>query len=166
MILWIVLFLAVLLLQLVACILIPALLRKSLLLVSRCRLSDGLLLYCPHTKQTDSSSDYKLDEGRSTPNTYNLQYDGEIFVGLYDHCPTASQTESYPEGTSVAMAVTDRGVTGTGAIIWIRGTVISVPIPVSGAQLPASASDAPPYVIRLIDGSIMALKPGGLLSLI
>jgi hypothetical protein len=29
----------------------------------------------------------------------------------------------------------------------MRGTVISVPLPLSDSQLPASAEDAPPYII-------------------
>ncbi len=40
--------------------------------LGRCRKSDGMIFYCPHNKQLYKSSDYKLDEGRSTPNTFNL----------------------------------------------------------------------------------------------
>ena len=65
--------------------------------IGRCRKSYGLLFYCPHTKHTYSSSDYKLDEGRSTPNTFNLKYDGGIFVGLYDQNSCHTAVEPYPE---------------------------------------------------------------------
>ena len=41
----------------------------------------------------------------------------------------------------------------------MRGSVISVPIPVSGSQLPANDGDAPPYVIRLVDGSTHRISP-------
>jgi hypothetical protein len=37
--------------------------------LGRCRKSDGMIFYCPHNKQVYTSSDYKLDEGRSTPTT-------------------------------------------------------------------------------------------------
>jgi hypothetical protein len=40
--------------------------------LGRCRKSDGMIFYCPHTKRLYTSSDYKLDEGRNTPNTFNL----------------------------------------------------------------------------------------------
>ncbi len=53
--------------------------------IGPCRKSDGMLFYSPHTKAIYTSSDYKLDEGRSTPNTFILCYDGGIFIGLYSH---------------------------------------------------------------------------------
>jgi hypothetical protein len=53
--------------------------------LGRCRKSDGMIFYCPRTRQLCVSSDYKLDEGRSTPTTFNLKYDGGIFLGLYNH---------------------------------------------------------------------------------
>lgn len=111
--------------------------------IGRDRKSDGLLFYCPHTKHIYTSSDYKLDEGRNTPNTFNLQYEGGIFVGLYDSCPNTSQVEPYPQGTSVVWPLQDANK----RIIHMRGTVISVPLPLSDSQLPASAEDAPPYII-------------------
>ena len=59
--------------------------------LGRCRKSDGMIFYCPHNKQLYTSSDYKLDEGRHTPNTFNLRYDGGFFMGLYNHSsPTNS----------------------------------------------------------------------------
>jgi hypothetical protein len=40
--------------------------------LGRCRKSDGMIFYSPHTKELYISSDYKLDEGRHTPNAFNL----------------------------------------------------------------------------------------------
>jgi len=123
--------------------------------IGRDRKSDGLLFYCPHTKLIYTSSDYKLDEGRNTPNTFNLQYEGGIFVGLYDSCPNTSQVEPYPQGTSVVWPLQDANK----RIIHMRGTVISVPLPLSDSQLPASAEDAPPNIIQLVDGSVHRVAP-------
>jgi len=102
-------------------------------------------------RQFYSSVDYKLDEGRSTPTTFNLCYDGGIFVGLYDQSPSSNGVESYPEGTSVLLSITP---TGSSDIIKMRGLVISVPLPLSENQIPLSNQESPPYVIRLVDGSI------------
>jgi len=123
--------------------------------IGRCRKSDGLLFYCPHTKTIYSSGDYKLDEGRNTPNTFNLQYEGGIFVGLYDTATVSSQAEPYPQGTSVVFPLEDANKN----IIQMRGTVISVPIPSTTSQLPSSDADCSPYVIRLVDGSIHRVTP-------
>ena len=124
--------------------------------IGRCRKTDGLLFYSPHTKQIYTTGDYKLDEGRNTPQTFNLQYDGGIFLDLYDHNTMNTSIEPYPEGTPVVMqiqlGISEKPVT-------MRGSVISVPIPVSGSQLPANDGDAPPYVIRLVDGSTHRISP-------
>lgn len=40
--------------------------------LGHCRKSDGMIFYCPHNKQVYTSLDYKLDEGRHTPNTFNM----------------------------------------------------------------------------------------------
>jgi hypothetical protein len=64
--------------------------------LSRCRKSDGMIFYCPHNKQLYTSSDYKLDKGRHTPNTFNLKYDGGIFVGLYNPSSSITSTEPFP----------------------------------------------------------------------
>jgi hypothetical protein len=40
--------------------------------LGHCRKSDGMLFYCPCSQRIYSSSDYKLDEGRNTPNLFNL----------------------------------------------------------------------------------------------
>ena len=110
------------------------------IVIGRCRKSDGLLFYCPHTKHIYSSGDYKLDEGRNTPNTFNLLYEGGIFVGLYDSNKNTSQVEPYPEGTSVLWPIKGDGDT----TVNMRGTVISVPVPSTTAQIPNSAEDASP----------------------
>ena len=64
--------------------------------------------------------------------------------------------EPYPEGTPVVMqiqlGISEKPVT-------MRGLFISVPIPVSGSQLPANDGDAPPYVIRLVEGSTHRISP-------
>ncbi len=41
----------------------------------------------------------------------------------------------------------------------MRGMVISVPISSPTAQLPFSDGDAPPYTIKLVDGSIHKVSP-------
>ena len=125
------------------------------IVIGRDRKSDGLLFYCPHTKHIYTSGDYKLDEGRNTPNTFNLKYEGGIFVGLYDSSPNTPQVEPYPQGTSVVWPLKDI----SNKTVIIRGTVISVPLPLSDCQIPASADDAPPYVIKLVDGSTHRVAP-------
>ena len=95
--------------------------------------------------------DYKLDEGRSTPHTFNLCYDGGIYVGFYDHSPSSTGIEPYPEGTSVMLTIPSPG---TSDVIKMHGLVISVPLPLLDDQLPNSDQDSPPYVICLVDGSI------------
>jgi hypothetical protein len=66
--------------------------------LGQCHKSDGMLFYSPHTKEL-YTSDYKLDEGCNTPNTFYLQYDGGIFVGLYNCSSHATTHEPFPEGT-------------------------------------------------------------------
>jgi hypothetical protein len=122
--------------------------------LGRCRITDGMLFYCPHTKQVYTSSDFKLDEGRSTPTTFNLQYDGGIFVGLYDSSNVSTGVEPYPEGTEISMSTEISGKT-----VQMRGVVISVPVPDTPGQLPSSAADESPYVVRLVDGTIHKLSP-------
>ncbi len=116
-----------------------------------CQKFEGILFYCHHNRQFYSSVDYKLDEGHSTPHTFNLRYDGDIFVGLYDHSPSSPGVELYPEGTSVIMTIPSPG---SQDFIKMRGSFISVPLPVLGDQLPNSNQDLPPYVICLVNGSI------------
>ncbi len=57
--------------------------------------SDGMIFYCPHNKQLCTSSDYKLNEGWHTTNTFNLQYDDGIFEGLYNHGSPNSSVEPF-----------------------------------------------------------------------
>jgi len=110
-----------------------------------------MLFYSPCTKRIYSSSDYKLNKHRNTPNLFNLRYDGGIFIGLYNPSSTTSTTEPYPEGTSVSFPL-ESGIT-------MQGIVISVPISKPNNQLPLSDEDAPPYTIRLVDGSIHNVSP-------
>jgi len=114
-----------------------------------------LLFYFPHTKVIYSSGDFKLDEGRNTPNTFNLQYEGGIFVGMYDSASTTTQVEPFPQGTAVVYPLEDCNKN----IIRMRGTVISVPVPNTPSQLPCSDADSPPYVIRLVDRSSHRISP-------
>ena len=116
------------------------------IVIGHCRQSDGLLFYSPHTKQVYRSSSYKLDEGRSTPNTFNLQYDGGIFVGLYGHGNTSFGTEPFPEGTGVQWPTKIDHKT-----IYLQGMVVLVPLPQTSSQLPTSSETEPPYVVQLVD---------------
>jgi hypothetical protein len=132
--------------------------------LGRCRKSDGMMFICPHNKQIYTSSDYKLDEGRSTPNTFNLRYDGGIFVGLYNHQSTNGSIEPYPEGTPVSFPrKCPHNPTET---ILMRGIVISVPLLPSSSQLPLCDTSSPPYTIRLVDGSTHQVSPDFLASII
>jgi hypothetical protein len=124
--------------------------------LGRCCKSDGMIFYCLHTKQLYTSSDYKLDEGKNTPNTFNLQYDGGIFVGLYNPSSPTSACEPFPEGTQISYPLKTSNHSNT---ILMHGTVISVPIYNAITQLPLNDSDAPPYVIRLIDRSTHKVSP-------
>jgi hypothetical protein len=76
--------------------------------------------------------DYKLDEGRSTPHTFYLSFDGGIFVGLYDHSPISAGVEPYPEGTPVVLSVPS---SGSQEVVQMHGSVISVPLLTLGDQL-------------------------------
>jgi hypothetical protein len=73
--------------------------------LGRCRKSDGTIFYFPHNKQLYTSSDYKLDEGRNTPNAFHLHYDGGIFMGLYNPQSTTTTIEPFPEGTPVSFPI-------------------------------------------------------------
>lgn len=113
--------------------------------IGRSRQADGMMFYSPATRKIYTSSDYKLDEGCSTPNLFNLQYEGGIFVGLYD--PAIKTTaEPYPEGTPVLWPTVLHGKP-----VKMRGSVTSVPVPVDAA-IPDTADLETPYTIQLIDG--------------
>jgi len=120
--------------------------------IGRSRLSDGMLFYSPITRKIYTSSDYKLDEGRSTPNLFNLHFDGGIFVGLYDH-GNRTTVEPFPEGTPVLWPTTLHGKS-----VKMRGSVTSVPLPVD-ETLPDNADLESPYTIMLIDGSFHQVSP-------
>ena len=117
-----------------ACDGIAEALSKQGIAIGRDRKSDGLLIYCPHTKKYFVSNIYKINKGRSTANAFNLKYDGGIFIILYDNSPISKGVEPYPEGTSVM-------------IDNIHGTVISVPSPIMDRQIP-DTDDASFYVIQ------------------
>jgi hypothetical protein len=109
---------------------------KQGIAIGRDRKSDGLLICCPHSKKYFVSNSYKIEEGRSTANAFNLKYNGGIYIGLYDNSPASRGVEPYPEGTSVL-------------INNIQGTVISIPSTAFDCQLPAS-DDISSYAIRLV----------------
>jgi hypothetical protein len=111
-------------------------LSKQVIAICSDRKSDGLLIYCPHSKKHFVSNSYKINEDRSTANAFNLKYDGGLFIGLYDNSPASQGVEPYPEGTSVLIDT-------------VRGTVISVPSPALDRQLPES-NDKSFYIIQLV----------------
>ncbi len=132
--------------------------------LGRCRKSDGMIFYCPHTKQTYTSSDYKLDEGRNTPNAFNLCFIGGIFVGLYNPSTPNSSIEPYPEGTQVSFPTQSSSDHSTPVLM--RGTHISVPIPCPNTPIPASDATSPPYVVHLVDGSVHQVSPDVLATMV
>lgn len=117
-----------------------------------CHKSDGMMFYCPCTKWIYTSSDYKLDEGRNTPNLFNIQYAGGIFVGLYNSSSLNSSIKPYPKGTPVSFPLQSSQLSSQP--ITMKGIIISVPTSTSDSQLPLSDGDAPLYTIRLVDGSV------------
>jgi len=124
--------------------------------MGRCRKSDGMIFYSPHSKELYISSDYKLDEGRHTPTAFHLPYNGGIFVGFYNH-NHSSTFEPFPEGTSVSYPI-KLNFSSPNAT-YMRGTVISIPIPQQRSGIPLSDQDDSPNVIRLIDGSVHQVSP-------
>jgi hypothetical protein len=124
--------------------------------IGRCRKTDGMLFYSPHSKEIFTSSDYKLDEGRHTPTAFNLPYDKGIFIGLYNH-HNSSLIEPYPEGTPVSYPTKIHP--SSDHTTFMHGMVISVPIPHPQSHIPLSAQEASPYTIRLIDSSIHQVSP-------
>jgi hypothetical protein len=75
-----------------------------------------------------------------------------------------SLIEPFPEGTSVSFPVTS-STTRTSPVV-MRGTVISVPITTSNTQLPTSDQDSPPYIGKLVDGTIHKVSPDFLASIV
>jgi hypothetical protein len=132
--------------------------------LGRCRKSDGMIFFCPHNKQIYTSSDYKLDEGRNTPNTFNLHYDGGIFVGLYNNQSPNNSIEPYPEGTSVSFPVPCP--TNPKDTIIMRGIVISVPLNNNASQLPVNDATSPPCIVRTVDGLTHRVSPDYLASIV
>ncbi len=106
--------------------------------LGHCRKSNGMIFYCPHNKQLYTSSDYKLDEGRSTPTTFNLWYDGGIFVGLYNNNSPTTSTEPYPEGMPVSFPICSPHLGSSP--VYMRGTVISVPMSFVSLMVPFTRS--------------------------
>jgi hypothetical protein len=57
--------------------------------IGRCRKLDGMLFYCPCTKRIYSSSDYKLDEHRNTPNflTFDMMVEYSLVCIIHHLLP-------------------------------------------------------------------------------
>ena len=121
--------------------------------IGRSRQADAMMFYNPATRKIYTSSDYKLDEGRSTPSLFNLKYDGGIFVGLYDLGLRAC-AEPFPEGTPILWPTTLHG-----KHVKMRGSVILVPLPEDSSSIPATNDVEHPYTIQLIDGSSFHVSP-------
>jgi len=62
--------------------------------------------------------------------------------------------EPYPKGTNIMWPCHQNDLT-----VNINGTVISVPLPLTSTQLPASSADEPPYTIQLVDQSTVHASP-------
>jgi hypothetical protein len=90
---------------------------------------------------------------------FNLQYDGSMFVGLYNPYSVNTCIEPYPEGTSVSFPLRDSS--NSLDTLLMHDMVISAPIPShnSNSPMPHSDADALPYTIHLVDGSIHKVSP-------
>jgi hypothetical protein len=65
--------------------------------------------------------------------------------------------EPYPKGTSISYPVQSNS--NSLSTLQMRGTVISVPIPQCNSPLPISDTEASPYVVQLVEGSIHQISP-------
>jgi hypothetical protein len=131
--------------------------------LSRCRKSDGMIFYCPHKKQLYTSSDYELDEGCNTPTTFDLHYDGDIFIGLYKNQANNNSIDPFPKGTSVLFPRKDPR---SNDIITMHGTAISVYINTGSSQVPINNATSPLYIIRLGEGSTHNVSPDYLSTIV
>eukprot|EP00957_Ditylum_brightwellii_P003961 301664-Ditylum_brightwellii.AAC.1 len=107
---------------------------------------DCMMMFCPFNQRVYHTNNYCLDESGHTATSFNLHYDGGMFIGLYslDKKLPSSPPELYPPGTEVSFLQSD------GVRIW--GSVISVPI---GDPLKKShPSSHLSYSIRLVNGTI------------
>jgi hypothetical protein len=86
-----------------------------------------------------------------------------IFVGLYNPSSSNTSIEPFPEGTPVSFPLQSPH-THSHPII-MKGIVVSAPIHSCNQSIPLSDSDAPPYTIWLVDGSIHNVSPDFLASL-
>ena len=98
--------------------------------------ANGLLVFNPITKESYTTSIYKIDEHNKTKSYFNLKYDGGMFSGLYSTDSTQNIPENYPIGTLVMITTnTDKS----------KGYVLAVP------STTISEND-PLYTIKLISG--------------
>ena len=106
---------------------------------------DGALFYCPHTKQTYETADYKLAPSLPTGAFFHLPYDGGLFFGLYDSPLTTP--EPFPPGMSVSYLAPSASAP-------VPAHVISVPLSPTASGRPVVDS-SPSYRLRLSDGTFV-----------
>ena len=106
---------------------------------------DGALFYCPHTKQTYETADYKLAPSLPTGAFFRLPYDGGLFFGLYDSPLTTP--EPFPPGSSVSYLAPS-------ATAPVPAHVISVPLSPTASGRPV-VDASPSYRLRLSDGALV-----------
>eukprot|EP00957_Ditylum_brightwellii_P185579 14128954-Ditylum_brightwellii.AAC.1 len=86
-----------------------------------------------------------LDESRHTATSFNLKYNGGMFIGLYSaDKQSSSLPELYPLGTDILSCQSDD--------VRIRGSVIGIPIEEPSTKSPSLSIQH--YTIRLVDGNI------------
>eukprot|EP00957_Ditylum_brightwellii_P177293 13506164-Ditylum_brightwellii.AAC.1 len=108
-------------------------------------------MFCPFNQRVHHTNNYCLDESGHTATSFNLQYNGGIFIGLYssDKKLSSSPPELYPLGTDVSFLQPDE--------VHILGSAISVQ---NGEPLQKSCpSSHLSYSIRLVDGNIKQVSP-------
>ena len=81
------------------------------------------------------------------PTMFNLQYDGGIFIGLYDGSSTATGVEPFPAGTVVTWPCKCGK-----KVMELSGTIILVPM---NSTSPSCAEDtASMYVVQFSNGLV------------
>mmetsp|Transcript_14188 Transcript_14188/g.20773 ORF Transcript_14188/g.20773 Transcript_14188/m.20773 type:complete len:182 (-) Transcript_14188:926-1471(-) len=119
--------------------------------VGRSNISDCMMMFCPFNQRVYHANKYRLDGSGHAATSFNLHYDGGMFIRLYssDRKSSSSPPELYPPDTEVSFLRTDG--------VHIRGSVISVPI---GDPLQKShPSTHLSYSIRLVNGDIEQVSP-------
>eukprot|EP00957_Ditylum_brightwellii_P122082 9310407-Ditylum_brightwellii.AAC.1 len=117
---------------------------------------DCMMMYCPFNQKVYHTNNYKLDESGHTATSFNLCYDGRMFIGLYssDKC-SSSLPELYPPGTVVSFLHHDG--------VRIQGSVISVPV--DDPSQKSTSLQHTSYTIHLVDGTIEQVSPSTMASI-